>query len=157
MSDTAMTRSPVCIIPLALRREKVRLRLLSMSSEKLNLKGISPHWRFNRLLTDVVVVNANIGQSGRLRDKRDAKWPVFVYTKRASTPKLLAAKSSEIDDILKFESFKTIISKLDSQFKALQLRGYFSLNHKTPTQKGFIPKSLIHKWASQFKALHVKE
>lgn len=63
-----------------------------MSSEKLRRKGIRPHCRFRRLRTDVVDVKANIGQSGRQRERRDAMWPVFVYTKRASTPKLLAAR-----------------------------------------------------------------
>lgn len=72
MSETAITRSPDLIIPLALSKEKVLLRLLSMSSEKLRRKGIRPHCRFRRLLTDAVVVKAKIGQSGRQRDKRDA-------------------------------------------------------------------------------------
>lgn len=78
MSETAMTRSPDFIIPLALSKENVRLRLLSMSSEKLRRKGMRPHCRFRRLLTDVVDVNANIGQSGRQRDRREAMCPIFV-------------------------------------------------------------------------------
>ena len=78
MSETAMTRSPDLIIPLALSNEKVLLRLLSISSEKLRRKGIRPHCRFRRLLKDVVLVKANIGQSGLQRDKREAMWPVFV-------------------------------------------------------------------------------
>jgi hypothetical protein len=78
MSDTAMTRSPDLIIPLALSNEKVLLRLLSISSEKLTRKGIRPHCRFRRLLTDFVLVKAKIGQSGLQRDKREAMWPVFV-------------------------------------------------------------------------------
>lgn len=90
MSETAMTRSPDLIIPLAFSRENVLLRVLSMSSEKLRRNGIRPHCKFSRLRTDVVVVNAKIGQSGRQRDKRDAMWPVFVYTKSASTPRLFA-------------------------------------------------------------------
>jgi len=93
MSDTAMTRSPALIIPLALSNENVLLRLLSISSVKLKRNGIRPHFKFRRLRTDVVVVKAKIGQSGRQRDRRDAMWPVFVYTKSASTPRLLAAKS----------------------------------------------------------------
>lgn len=78
MSETAITRSPDLIIPLALSKEKVLLRLLSISSEKLRRKGIRPHCRFKRLRTEVVVVKAKIGQSGRQRDRRDAMWPVFV-------------------------------------------------------------------------------
>ncbi|PPR84753.1 hypothetical protein GOBAR_AA35961 [Gossypium barbadense] len=78
MSDTAITRSPDLIIPLALSNEKVLLRLASISSEKLRRKGIRPHCRFRRLRTDVVVVKAKMGQSGRHRDRRDAMWPVFV-------------------------------------------------------------------------------
>lgn len=73
-----MTRSPDCIMPLALSSENVRLRLLSMSSEKLRRKGMRPHWRFNRLRTDVEVVNAKIGQSGRQRERMEAISPVFV-------------------------------------------------------------------------------
>nr|KYP74628.1 hypothetical protein KK1_007315 [Cajanus cajan] len=87
-----MTRSPDLIRFLALSNENVLLRLLSISSEKLRRKGIKPHWRFRRLRTDGVVVKAKIGQSGRQRDNRDAMYPVFVYTKSASTSKLLAAK-----------------------------------------------------------------
>lgn len=93
MSDTAITRSPDLIIPRALSSEKVLLRLLSMSSEKPRRNGIRPHCRFRRLLTEVSVVKAKMGQSGRLRDSKDAMCPSFVYTKRASTSKLLAAKS----------------------------------------------------------------
>lgn len=78
MSESAMTRSPDWIMPLALSSEKVRFRLLSMSSEKLRRKGMRPHWRFNRLLTDVEVVKAKIGQSGRHRESSEAMWPVFV-------------------------------------------------------------------------------
>lgn len=78
MSETAMTRSPDLIIPLALSNEKVLLRLPSISSEKLRRKGIRPHCRFRRLLTDVVLVKAKIGQSGLQRDRREAMWPVFV-------------------------------------------------------------------------------
>ena len=78
MSETAMTRSPDLIIPLALSNEKVLLRLPSISSEKLRRKGIKPHCRFRRLLTEVVLVKAKIGQSGLQRDKREAMWPVFV-------------------------------------------------------------------------------
>ncbi|RYR71162.1 hypothetical protein Ahy_A02g005460 [Arachis hypogaea] len=92
MSETAITRSPDLIKFLALRSEKVLLRLLSISSEKLRRNGIRPHWRFRRLRTDGVVVKANIGQSGRHLDNRDAMHPVFVYTKSASTSKLLAAQ-----------------------------------------------------------------
>lgn len=91
MSDSAITRSPDLIMPLVFSREKVRFRLLSMSSEKLRRKGIRPHWRFRRLLTDVEVVKAKTGQSGRHRERREAMCPVFVKTKTASTPKLLAA------------------------------------------------------------------
>ena len=78
MSESAITRSPDCTIPLALSREKVRLRLLSMSSESLSLNGMRPHCRFSRLLTDVEDVNAKIGQSGRHRESREAMWPSFV-------------------------------------------------------------------------------
>lgn len=92
-SETAMTRSPDLTIPLALSNENVLLRLLSISSEKLKRNGIRPHRRFRRLRTDVVLVKAKIGQSGRHLDKRDAMWPVFVYTKSASTSRLFAAKS----------------------------------------------------------------
>ena len=91
MSESAITRSPDWIMPLALSREKVRFRLLSMSPEKLRRKGIRPHWRFSRLLTDVEVVKAKTGQSGRHRESREAMWPVLVKTKTASTPKPLAA------------------------------------------------------------------
>lgn len=78
MSETAITRSPDLIKFLALSSEKVLFRLLSISSEKLTRNGIRPHCRFRRLLTDVVLVKAKIGQSGRQRDRRDAVWPVFV-------------------------------------------------------------------------------
>lgn len=78
ISETAMTRSPDLIKFLALSNEKVLLRLLSISSEKLRRKGMRPHWRFRRLRTDVVVVKAKIGQSGRQRDSSDAVCPVFV-------------------------------------------------------------------------------
>lgn len=78
MSETAMTRSPDLIKFLALSNENVLLRLLSISSEKLKRKGIRPHCKFRRLRTDVVAVNAKIGQSGRQRERRDAMWPVFV-------------------------------------------------------------------------------
>ncbi len=78
MSDTAMTRSPDLIKFLALSNENVLLRLLSISSAKLKRKGISPHCKFRRLRTDVEVVKAKIGQSGRQRERRDAMWPVFV-------------------------------------------------------------------------------
>jgi len=93
ISETAMTRSPDLMRFLALSNAKVLLRLLSMSSEKLRRKGIKPHWRLRRLRTDGVVVKAKIGQSGRHRDNKDAMYPVFVYTKSASTSKLLAEKS----------------------------------------------------------------
>jgi hypothetical protein len=91
MSERAITRSPDWIMPLALSREKVRFRLLSMSSEKARRKGIRPHCRFSRLLTDVDVVKAKTGQSGRHRESREAMCPVLVNTKTASTPKPLAA------------------------------------------------------------------
>lgn len=78
MSETAITRSPDLIKFLALSKAKVLFRLLSMSSEKLRRKGMRPHCRFRRLRTDVVEVKANIGQSGRQRDRRDAMCPVFV-------------------------------------------------------------------------------
>jgi hypothetical protein len=78
MSETAMTRSPDLIKFLALSNANVLLRLPSMSSEKLTRKGIRPHCRFRRLRTDVVLVKAKIGQSGRQRERRDAMWPVFV-------------------------------------------------------------------------------
>jgi hypothetical protein len=68
--------------------------LLSMSSEKARRKGMRPHWRFSRLLTDVEVVKAKTGQSGRQRESREAMWPVFVKTKTASTPRPLAADGS---------------------------------------------------------------
>lgn len=67
-----MTRSPDFIIPRDFSKKKVLLRLLSISSEKLKRKGIRPHCRFRRLRTDVDVVNAKMGQSGRQRDRRDA-------------------------------------------------------------------------------------
>lgn len=91
-----MIRSPDLIIPLALSKEKVRLRLLSISSEKLRQKGTKPHCRFKRLRTVGVGVNANIGQSGRLLDKRDAICPEFVYTKRAYAFNLLAESSKTL-------------------------------------------------------------
>ena len=91
MSETAITRSPDLIIPLDFSKENVLFKLLSMSSEKLRRNGISPHCRFKRLLTEVVFVKAKIGQSGRHRETRDAMCPFFVYTKTASTPRLLAA------------------------------------------------------------------
>jgi hypothetical protein len=72
MSESAITRSPDCTMPLALSREKVRLMLLSMSSESLRRNGIRPHWRFSRLLTVVDDVNAKIGQSGRHRESKEA-------------------------------------------------------------------------------------
>lgn len=78
MSETAITRSPDFIKFLALSNEKVLLRSLSISSEKLKRKGIRPHCRFRRLRTDVVLVKAKIGQSGLHRDSRDAMCPVFV-------------------------------------------------------------------------------
>lgn len=78
MSERAITRSPDLIMPLALSREKVRFRLLSVSSEKVRRKGMRPHWRFSRLLTDVEFVKAKIGQSGRHRESREAMWPPFV-------------------------------------------------------------------------------
>ncbi|MFS8015052.1 hypothetical protein Hanom_Chr15g01351841 [Helianthus anomalus] len=62
-----------------------------MSSENPSRNGIKPHCRFRRLLTETSSVKAKMGQSGRLRDSRDAISPFFVYTKRASTSKLLAA------------------------------------------------------------------
>lgn len=73
-----MTRSPDLIKFLALSNENVLLRLLSISSVKLRRKGIRPHCRFKRLRTDVMVVKAKIGQSGRHLERRDAMWPVFV-------------------------------------------------------------------------------
>lgn len=78
ISETAMTRSPDLIIPLALSKAKVLLRLLSISSEKLRRNGIRPHCRFRRLRTDGAVVKAKIGQSGRQRERRDAMCPSFV-------------------------------------------------------------------------------
>ena len=78
MSDTAITRSPDLIKFLALSSKNVLLRLFSMSSEKLSRKGINPHCKLRRLLTDVVEVKAKIGQSGRQRDSRDAMWPDVV-------------------------------------------------------------------------------
>lgn len=78
ISETAMTRSPDLIIPLALSKAKVLLRLVSISSVKLRRKGIRPHCKLSRLRTEVVFVNAKIGQSGRQRDNRDAMCPFFV-------------------------------------------------------------------------------
>lgn len=72
MSETAMTRSPDLIIPRDFSKKKVLLRLLSISSEKLKRNGIRPHCRFRRLRTDVVSVNAKMGQSGRQRERSDA-------------------------------------------------------------------------------------
>lgn len=72
MSETEITRSPDFIIPRDLSKEKVLFRLLSISSEKLRRNGIRPHCKFKRLRTDVVVVNAKMGQSGLQRDRRDA-------------------------------------------------------------------------------------
>jgi hypothetical protein len=97
MSESAITRSPDLIMPLVLSREKVRFRLLSMSSEKLRRKGMRPRWRFRRLLRDVEVVKAKMGQLGRHRESREAMCPVFVKTKTASTPKLLAADPISLD------------------------------------------------------------
>jgi len=57
---------------------------------------MSPHWRFSRLLTDVEVVKAKTGQSGRHRESREAMWPVFVKTKTASAPKPLAILAVEL-------------------------------------------------------------
>lgn len=111
ISETAITRSPVLIIPLALSKENVLFRLLSISSEKLNRNGIIPHCRLSRRLIDGSVVKANIGQSGRQRDKRDAICPDFVYTKIASTSKLLAVNLQKSNSILHNDSSKTLASK----------------------------------------------
>lgn len=73
-----MIRSPNLIIALALSKENVRLRLLSMSSQKSRRKGINPHCRFRHLRIDVEGANAKIGQSGRFREISDAVCPVFV-------------------------------------------------------------------------------
>lgn len=78
MSETAITRSPDLIMPLAFSNENVLFKLLSMSSEKLRRNGISPHCRFKRLLTEVVVVKAKIGQSGRHRETKEAMCPLVV-------------------------------------------------------------------------------
>jgi hypothetical protein len=94
ISERAITRSPDWIIPRAFSREKVRLRLLSMSSDKLRRKGMRPHCRFSRRRTVVELVNAKMGQSGRHRDSRDAMWPLFVYTNTASTPRLFATNKN---------------------------------------------------------------
>lgn len=78
ISETAMIRSPDLTMPRAFNKENVLLRLFSISLEKLKRKGVRPHCRFRRLRTDVVVVNAKIGQSGRHRDKREAMCPFLV-------------------------------------------------------------------------------
>lgn len=78
MTDTAMMRSPDLIMPLAFSKEKVLLRLLSMSSVKSRRNGIKPHCRFSLLRTDVEDVKAKMGQSGRHRERKDAISPVFV-------------------------------------------------------------------------------
>lgn len=78
ISEITMIRSPDLIIPLALSKNKLPFRLLSISSVKERQNVIKPHRRFRRLRTDAVGVNAKIGQSGRLEDRRDAVCPVFV-------------------------------------------------------------------------------
>ncbi|EYU41427.1 hypothetical protein MIMGU_mgv1a016845mg [Erythranthe guttata] len=93
MSETAITRSPDLTIPRALSSEKSLVEVaFPCRREKLKRKGIkTPFKGLKRLRTEVVVVNAKIGQSGLHRDRRDAMWPLVVYTKIASTSKLLAA------------------------------------------------------------------
>ena len=103
ISETAITKSPGFTIPLAFNRTNVRLKLLSMSSLKSSRNGIRPHCKFKHLLTCVEGVNANIGQSGRQRDRRDAMSPFLVYTNIASTARLFAIiKSPNIIGLVLF-------------------------------------------------------
>lgn len=90
-SDTTKTESPCFTIPFIFMRSMVFDTLASMSSNKSTRRGITPHCKFKAIRVLSSFVNANMGGYGRLRDRRDAICPCFVYTKMASTPRLLAA------------------------------------------------------------------
>ena len=92
-SETSRTTSAsLIIIPFVLIRSKVFEMLASISSDKSTRSGITPHYKFKAIRALLSLVNANIGGQGRLRDKSDAISPCFVYTKMASTPRLLDAE-----------------------------------------------------------------
>lgn len=93
-SETTKTTSPSFIIPLVLIRSMVFEMLASISSDKSTRTGITPHCKFKAIRALLLFVNANMGEYGRLRDRSDAICPCFVYTKIASTPRLLAAEQA---------------------------------------------------------------
>nr|KYP75245.1 hypothetical protein KK1_007951 [Cajanus cajan] len=70
----------------------------SASSDKSTRRGTTPHCKFRAMRVLSSLVKAKIGGFGRLRDRSDAMCPCFVYTKMASTPRLLAAPIGKFYD-----------------------------------------------------------
>lgn len=92
ISETTKTSSPSSNIPFIFIRSMVFVMLASTSSDNSARIGVTPHCRFILIRVLLLSVKANMGELGRMRDKSDAIWPCFVYTKMASTPRLLAAE-----------------------------------------------------------------
>lgn len=90
-SETTRTESPFFIKPFDFITSMAVEILASISSLKSTRSGVTPHCKFRDILVLSELVNANIGGFGRFRDNNDAMWPCFVYTKMASTARLLAA------------------------------------------------------------------
>lgn len=92
ISETTRTTSPWLINPLDSISWTDFEMLDSASSDKSTRRGTTPHRRFRAIRVLSSSVKAKMGGFGRLRDRSDAMCPCFVYTKMASTPRLLAAE-----------------------------------------------------------------
>lgn len=91
-SETTKTESPSFTNPFDFMRWMVLEMLDSISSDRSTRTGITPHCKFRAIRVLSSFVKANMGGFGLLRDKRDAMCPCLVYTKIASTARLLAAQ-----------------------------------------------------------------
>ena len=91
-SETTRTTSPWLINPLDFISWTDFEMLDSASSDKSTRRGTTPHCKVRAMRVLSSLVKAKMGGFGRLRDRSDAMCPYFVYTKMASTPRLLAAE-----------------------------------------------------------------
>lgn len=95
-SETTNTESPSSSNPFDFIRLMVTLMLASISSDKSTSRGVTPHCKFIAIRVLSSSVKANTGGLGRFRENNDAICPCFVYTKIASTARLLATKEQNL-------------------------------------------------------------
>lgn len=96
-SETTKTVSPSFTKPFDFMRSMVLEILDSMSSDRSTRSGVTPHCKFKAIRVLSSFVKANMGGFGLLRDRSDAMCPCLVYTKIASTARLLAAQEEQVD------------------------------------------------------------